>query len=601
MASGNTAPLEQTPQSFPTRPSAEHRATTSLHRLALAAVSTLAMALGACGDSGGTPSGGDSGTDGGTPSGDGGADPCNGVTTGGRCMSTSSYQHCEITSENAANDARLVTEMCGAGETCQEADGRARCAQPPSRSGMPGCREGATACGAGTTLRTCTMGAWVDSACPEACETSQTGAQCVTTANTRMLTGRFVFQRRRPEPADMPRDWGMPEDAPGRGFSVGVLRGSTLIGSAVTSADAATAGQFTVRAPDTAMAGDSLVVAAIQRDAEGSARVVIADPMLPAGMQSESAVDRVTNPTAWQWRFDLAMPPADGVFRVSESEGSGVANVFDVHAMVYRSALAHYGQPPFGLLIWMGRGAQWPCGACVGSNSVQAFGTRFENQEWFPYDNDMSMFSDSVIGHEAGHWIMNAYGRSPGEGGGHTASVPAFPGLAWSDGWATGYSSLVRADPMYVDKQNGSMFWSNISTRTSTDGARPRPAPNGPDVMPSSVPGLLQRMGEEEVSAILWVLGSGGMNLPPIYNALASPRMRTPSASGAFERGYLRHSYDFTSGQYRNIATSREPAPTLPDFLDALLCSGFPRDTVDRATEPMMFYPFPSDRTMCRP
>jgi hypothetical protein len=400
----------------------------------------------------------------------------------------------------------------------------------------------------------------------------------------------------------MPRDWGMPEDAPGRGFLVSVFQGMNLVGSTTTSTEAATAGQFTVRAPNAPAAGDSLVVTAILRDTDGNARVVAADPMLPAGMQTTGATAGVTAPTAWSWRFDLATPPADGVYRVAEAEGSGAANVFDVHAMVYRHTLAHYRRPASGVLIWMGRGVQWDCGACVGSDALTAFNTRFESQEWFIFDGDFSVYSDSVVAHEAGHWIMSAYGRSPGEGGGHNASTPAFPGLAWSDGWATGYAALVRADPLYVDKQSGSMFWSNVATRTATS-PRPRPTPTGADVMPSNVPGLLQRMGEEEVSAVLWSLGGGGTNLPPVYDALASPRMRVLPASGTFERGYFRHTYDFNqmTSEYSNISRTPEAAPTLPDFLDALLCAGFPRETVDRAVEPMTHYPFPSDRTMCRP
>ncbi len=574
------------------------RNTIALRRVRSAAwaVTIIATAVLGVGCGPGTTANDGGGNEGGGGNDGGGADPCNGVTTGGRCMSAMAYERCLVTTENSRMDTRVVTEACGAGEMCQELEGRARCVATTA------CREGATTCGSTTMLRTCTSGAWVDSMCPGACEAAAAGAQCVTTAGSRMLSGSFVFQRRRPEPAAMPTDWGAPADAPGRGFLVSVFRGTMLVGSTTSGTDAAMAGQFNVRVPDAVAMGDSLVVTALLRDADGTARIAVADPGLPAGMQMASSTAMATMPTAWSWRFDLTMAPADNIFRVSEAEGSGVANVFDVHAAVYRSVVAHYRRQPAAILIWMGRGVAWDCGACVAGDAFVALGGRFENQEWFIYDNDFSFYSDSVVAHEAGHWIMEAYGRSPGEGGGHNASTPAFPGLAWSDGWATGYSSLVRGDPLYVDKQSGSMFWSNISTRMATT-ARPRPMPNGMDTMPSDTPGLLQRVGEEEVSAILWSVGGGGMNLGAIYDALASPRMRMVPAGGAFERGYRRHTYDFNdmTSEYSNIVRTMEPAPILPDFLDALLCAGFSREAVDRAVEPMTHYPYPSDRTRCRP
>ena len=109
----------------------------------------------------------------------------------------------------------------------------------------------------------------------------------------------------------------------------------------------------------------------------------------------------------------------------------------------------------------------------------------------------MPAWSDAVTAHELGHYMMNAYGYPVGEGGPHFLAVPTHPGQAFSEGWATFFSSMARGDSIYVDKQGGAFFWWDLERRAySAYGA----------LWTRALPwlGLLQLMDENEAAAILW-------------------------------------------------------------------------------------------------
>jgi hypothetical protein len=182
---------------------------------------------------------------------------------------------------------------------------------------------------------------------------------------------------------------------------------------------------------------------------------------------------------------------------------------------------------------------------------------------------------------------MWSYGASPNEGGQHCLSVPTSPGQAWSEGWATGFSSILRDSPIYWDKQQGSMFWFNLEARQYDQLNWQRP---------SSQNGLLQDMDENEVAAMLWSLSrNAGIGAD---NTLLG--LRTPSVSGtSYERGYTRHVWDMQDCQRVNYFDTHENAPMFADYLDGLVCGGMPAASVDQATNPAQFYPYPSQEPLC--
>jgi len=166
---------------------------------------------------------------------------------------------------------------------------------------------------------------------------------------------------------------------------------------------------------------------------------------------------------------------------------------------------------------------------------------------------------------------MDSYGASPYEGGPHTLDCPTYPGQAWSEGWATGFSSLARASSIYYDKQQGSFFWLDIAPTGQSSGSLwPKPKQSA---------GLYQQMSENEVAGILWSLAVKPAQADEylgtsqfLMDALRSSRMN----SSPFLRGYQRHSWEIVPGscQKTNVQTHANTAPMLADYLDALACSG---------------------------
>ncbi len=249
--------------------------------------------------------------------------------------------------------------------------------------------------------------------------------------------------------------------------------------------------------------------------------------------------------------------------------------------------------------MWFQPGTTWSCGTCVARLPVRLFATTtyagdsFENQGFFDGSTSQSYWSDAVTAHEFGHWVMNSYSAPPSEGGRHVFGGHVYPGMAWSEGFATWFSSDVRSSSLYYDKQGGAFFWFDIGAR--------RYGPNTatvPWARPTVGAGLEQRIDENEVSAMMWGLrGAAGENSPAMYRALASARMQGPT----FARGYTVHRWtrlDSLGDPIDAVRTST-PAPHFADFLDALVCNGFRPSTVDAVTQPTRFYPYPSASPRC--
>jgi hypothetical protein len=310
----------------------------------------------------------------------------------------------------------------------------------------------------------------------------------------------------------------------------------------------------------------------------------VADPVL--------APDRVhapgepgTGARVWGWARSARSLASGAAFTLGEHEGAGAARLFDALRLAWAAGRARYGgREGLPVVAWLGYGTRFSCGACFARWPLTRLGRRWEAQAWFSADEDQSYWSDAVSLHELGHWAMASYGTVPDEGGPHTLGVPTFPGQAWSEGWATFFSSDVRRSSHYYDKQDGSMFWVDLAE------AQGFTAPD-PDR------GLLQRLDEAAVGAILYRASQALGTSQPLYGALAAPQLnRSPWA-----RGYRRHTWRMDAdGSYVDVVRTDVPAPALPDFLDALACGGgVSRAVLDTATQRRTGYPYPSEAPLC--
>lgn len=503
------------------------------------------------------------------------ADPCNGVPTSGICATSTSVSYCGVPTGEGV--PRTLTYACAAGEGCQVQAGKAKCVVTAA------CRDAQTECQDASTLRTCSAGTWSTSTCTTSCRTTTLGSLCVAPGTLTTLTGRVLFEARAPNAGLT--DW---ESSPSSYIAPLFLVLSRGAGGVYDAVYTDANGQFSIQVPASPVGTDAIVVAAAASNDVGGLAFAVANPGFSSGGTKEIAT--VGTPALWSWAW-LTSGLTDGQdLTITEAMGSGAANVYFNLVGAYVTAYGQYATLGPSLIAWIGMGSTWTCGACFAAFPTTVFGLPFASQVWLGGDaTDASYWSDAVNQHEMGHWAMASFGVSPGEGGQHFLGKPTFPGQAWSEGWATWFSSAVRGDPLYYDKQGGSFFWLDISAAQYGAGST--------FVQPVAADGLLQRLDENEVSAMMWSLSSSGaVAESAVYQALVAPRMVDPTAT----RGYTRHTWAFDgSHNFIDVVDTGQAAPCFADFLDALDCDGFSRSAIDAATVPATQFPYPSAAPIC--
>lgn len=509
------------------------------------------------------------------------ADPCLGVTPAGECASSNQVRRCAVPTGNGV--PQLVTETCGATESCSTTlvPGIAFCV--PSRGK---CTPGEQACATSTQLRVCdSTGAWQTTTCPNVCRPSALGAFCDSTS-TIAYTGTIQYEARGPNASKT--DWSTTTvHAPGNGLLLVSSRG----GQTVDSALADSTGAFTIQIPSPWQTGDQLTVMLVNPNSTKTAiAFAVAQPDVPDG-QVDTLAPPGVNPQLWLWSIDPQTSPSGSTLLITEAIGSGAVRVFDYLRYSYAFAQAKYNKPGKPLVVWFRMNTSWSCGACFNDTPTQFGSMQFQSQIVLPATaQDEGYWADPKTAHELGHWVMASYGRMPNEGGPHCVGVTTLPGQAWAEGWATGFSSVVRTDRVFYDKQQGTMFWIDLGARQYSGGtAWQRPDP---------MAGLLQKVDENEVAATLWALNSrSDVGTDVLFAAISSQRM----TSSPFARGYTRHSWTMAAQCVRGAEhDTGESAPMLADFLDALRCTGTPGTAVDTVTNPSTYYPYPSSSPLCQ-
>jgi len=340
---------------------------------------------------------------------------------------------------------------------------------------------------------------------------------------------------------------------------------------------------------------DYLVLVAARVDPTDGDRLAYAlqDPGVGQGDQDVVTMleHGAPDPSFWLWSFNATDVPADGGVYISLQAGSGAAHAYNYLSGVWDIADDFFGhRAGSSLVMWLGMGTTWSCGACFTRVRTSGENPPFDSQIFFPADANEPFWSGAVLAHELGHWVMSTYGASPGEGGAHVLGRPSHPGLAWSEGFATWFSAVMRDERNYYDKQDGLFFWIDYDA--------PRYSGGEPWYRPEAAFGLEQLLDENEVTRMLLGM-TDEQNLPRMLMALSSPRM----TQAPFLRGYLRRTWDGLddNGLPLPAWSTNDSAPHLADYLDALVCDGaVPPDRVDAQTEPWAHYPYPSVAPLCR-
>ena len=175
------------------------------------------------------------------------------------------------------------------------------------------------------------------------------------------------------------------------------------------------------------------------------------------------------------------------------------AKVMDMDGYVYYSETSHIpdwagGALSLGTVIFpVGDSAQWNIYDTLlrGYDTVKSFGetppqvrlkwavnndAQVDVTHYDPASNyinlqgssqDPDEFDDAVILHEYGHFLETKMGYSKNPGGNHDWSVASSAPLAWSEGWSTFFSSVVRKTYNYFDYTPNGSIAINIEIPTS--------------------------------------------------------------------------------------------------------------------------------------
>lgn len=481
---------------------------------------------------------------------------CGTVPTTGQCVDGKTVASC-VTGQSGG--PRVITTTCGTNYACVTEGADAYCKL------MAECREGQSRCSGTTANQICQGGLWRTSTCTsgEQCRVFPgLGGVCAPTGTAVTVRGTLMY-RYRPPRSDL-SGLGPLAASEARGLLVAVQDAGEILGSTFTD----TKGAYSVPLYRVPSASATLFVLPVGTAADNTPLVAVA---VPVNGQTASVA-----PSLWSYSLSGLPAPVAGVINlgtstIDESAGSGAVHIFIQAEAELMRAAALYGRLPKEtvVLLWKPNVDMF-CGACFLNRSLGGtdIGTgaqplHFDTTILLSGSNDSPLqWSQSVIHHEIGHYLMDQYGRSPGEGGTHFLDGLSVPGLAYSEGFAT-YSGQAgisvqqgQNNPIYFSVQQGTAFYLDISRAAFSLGELPLPDPGGP---------IDQDINENIVASILWDAAQKSSSTK-VMQTLATPRL-----AGKLNRGYK--------------------TLDLVDFADALQCTG--AVTAEQLSATMTKYQFP--------
>jgi len=500
-------------------------------------------------------------------------DGCHGVSTLGECVNATTIRTCMLVDGNTSDDhTRVVEKTCPPDRTCQQGPNGAECAVVGT------CQNGDVKCGANLkSVLTCEGSGddshWVTTPCDtdEQCHpgSPDSPAKCILmpsqgggTSHEYTLSGRVQYEYR-PVRADG-KGWGAIDVQEIRDLYVTIYDDNDFIGAALTGYDSVS-GQF--------LADPGAFVAILTREMRGPTQVWgwplvfnydTGQPLMAVAKLTNKDPFKAAEDATDYWAFGKTIDhtKADmGTWTIPESQGSAALHIFSwIDYGLLRSTVMPKDQMSLAV-FWDPDVGTPSCGACFcgpGCGGAQIrYGETAKETDYYdswivlggPKKDGETQWSRAVISHEYGHYVMQNYSKSPGEGGVHYVNAASKPGLAYSEAWATAFGQTNIWSPLYVDEQSGTFFWVDISKYTYSGGALAMPNPNGP---------IDQNVNENIGAGMIWKLfvdpatDPHGRNLgdEKVFGALTYP----PLVNGSFNRGYK--------------------TVDLIDFFDAAICSG---------------------------
>jgi hypothetical protein len=171
----------------------------------------------------------------------------------------------------------------------------------------------------------------------------------------------------------------------------------------------------------------------------------------------QSGIVVADNTDSWRiYSVEADVPPeGPAVLLARDSDRtSGAFNILEVlgQADDFLRALDATVAPPALTVFWSPRNRPEPGNVLEG----RIGGTYFDAGSGVAFvlgdrSIDSDEFDDAVLLHEYAHLLAQRFSRDDSIGGPHLPGDVLDPRVAWSEGWANFFSSLVRDDPIYRD------------------------------------------------------------------------------------------------------------------------------------------------------
>ncbi len=531
-------------------------------------------------------------------------DPCAAAPSLDTCLTASSWYTCSA-GTGSGTAAVLGYHTCESWEQCDDSLGFAFCV-PKTGS----CSEGQSECvpGKPNVARTCSAtGSWQEEPCLGCAPTQIVNA--VSCPGETALSAQILqisYDSVSPNAGYTGWDSNSPVAATPIYTLVVALRFSSDYSKIEAMWDAATVqsdGEVTLMVPTEPTSLDVVLLAAVGIDPTTGKRVFgVFEPDVPDGKVNADYYNQVPGGSPHSWAKALVgLQSSGGKWHIALADNSWALQVYDRVRYDFFNAQNLWGQQGRSLVVWVREGTDFDCGACFApwpSSAAKMADTDAQSQMWLS-TSTKKYWSNATLDHEMGHWAMASFGTSPNEGGTHYANTKVPPGMAWSEGWATFFSSMSRGDSVYYSQGGGGMFWLDLSAAEYDDGGSLLPF--------SGSSSLVQFMDENRVAAALWQAAEQtqepfkALGNTAFWSALASTQMNQPP----YTRTYFRTIWDDVTpgggGEYNATYTGVESTdvlvPSFPSYLDALLCAKPSlKSKLQQSTSPL---PFPFNNPIC--
>jgi hypothetical protein len=268
-------------------------------------------------------------------------------------------------------------------------------------------------------------------------------------------------------------------------------------------------------------------------------------------------------------------------------DAGGAFNIFAALNAGFEAVRALGFPPAPALTATWERSVPRPCGSCQIGGEIQVGGG----------DADPDEYDDPVLLHEFAHFYEEFWSRTDSPGGSHDGSRTS-PTLAWSEGFATFFSSMVRGDPEYVDTQRGDAWSENIESVSAmgTTGDR-----------------LDGAVSENLVAGVLWDLYDDSPGEPfdhlarspadvllPTRAYFPTPQLADRGATGVDFVDYLDGWFCLDLGAREEVARILASRAFPYDFAGPTGCRRKPRAPVDLTLEAVPVGPGKAVRVVAR-